>query len=57
MVHEWSMTGSAELLAALRQYWGYESFRPLQEPIVESLLAGRDVAARAARHPHAVEVE
>ena len=25
-----------------RRYWGYESFRPLQEKIVRSLLAGRD---------------
>jgi ATP-dependent DNA helicase RecQ len=29
-------------LAALQQYWGYDSFRPLQERIVGSLLAGRD---------------
>ncbi len=30
------------MLAALRRYWGYDSFRPLQESIVGSLLAGRD---------------
>lgn len=30
------------LLAPLRQYWGYDSFRPLQERIVSSLLAGKD---------------
>lgn len=29
-------------LAALRRYWGYETFRPMQERIVGSLLAGRD---------------
>lgn len=29
--------------AALRQYWGYEEFRPLQERIIASLVAGRDV--------------
>jgi len=29
--------------AALRQYWGYDSFRPLQEKVVDSLLRGRDV--------------
>ncbi|HXR97119.1 MAG TPA: RecQ family ATP-dependent DNA helicase [Terriglobales bacterium] len=28
--------------AALRHYWGYDGFRPMQEDIVTSLLAGRD---------------
>src|SRR6202161_1860476 len=32
----------SELLEALRRYWGYDSFRPLQEKIVRSLLAGHD---------------
>jgi ATP-dependent DNA helicase RecQ len=32
-----------DLLPALKRYWGYESFRPLQERIVRSLLSGRDV--------------
>jgi ATP-dependent DNA helicase RecQ len=36
------MTQEADLLAPLRNYWGYSSFRPLQERIVRSLLAGRD---------------
>jgi len=36
------MTSEANLLPALRRYWGYDSFRPLQEKIVRSLLAGRD---------------
>src|ERR1700674_4165383 len=31
-----------DLLIPLRRYWGYSSFRPLQERIVRSLLAGRD---------------
>jgi ATP-dependent DNA helicase RecQ len=31
-----------ELLPTLQRYWGYESFRPLQERIVRSLLAQRD---------------
>ncbi|HKO03870.1 MAG TPA: RecQ family ATP-dependent DNA helicase [Candidatus Acidoferrales bacterium] len=31
-----------DLTAALRQYWGYASFRPLQESIVGSVLAGHD---------------
>jgi ATP-dependent DNA helicase RecQ len=33
---------AADLLPALKRYWGYESFRPMQEKIVRSLLAGRD---------------
>jgi len=36
------MASEMDLLPALRRYWGYESFRPLQESIVRSLLAGRD---------------
>ena len=31
-----------DLLIPLKRYWGYSSFRPLQERIVRSLLAGRD---------------
>jgi ATP-dependent DNA helicase RecQ len=30
-------------LAALRKYWGYDSFRPKQEGVVRNLAAGRDV--------------
>ncbi len=36
------MPPEADLLASLRRYWGYSSFRPLQERIVRSLLAGHD---------------
>ncbi|MBV8896005.1 MAG: RecQ family ATP-dependent DNA helicase [Acidobacteriaceae bacterium] len=36
---------SLELLAVLKRYWGYESFRPLQERIVRSVLEGHDVVA------------
>jgi len=36
------MPSEADLLTTLRRYWGYSSFRPLQERIVRSLLAGRD---------------
>jgi len=36
------MNSDTELLRALRQYWGYDAFRPLQENIVRSLLGGRD---------------
>ena len=32
----------ADLLAVLGRYWGYDSFRPLQEGVVQSLLEGRD---------------
>jgi ATP-dependent DNA helicase RecQ len=33
-----------DLQGALRRYWGYDSFRPLQERIVNSLLNRHDVA-------------
>jgi ATP-dependent DNA helicase RecQ len=36
------MTANAEIFSALQRYWGYDSFRPLQERIVTSLLHGRD---------------
>src|ERR1700752_5507583 len=36
------MTPAADLLTPLRRYWGYSSFRPLQERIVRSLLAQHD---------------
>ncbi|MGA2923872.1 MAG: RecQ family ATP-dependent DNA helicase [Candidatus Sulfotelmatobacter sp.] len=36
------MSLEADLLTPLRRYWGYSTFRPLQERIVRSLLAGRD---------------
>ena len=36
------MIPEADLLTPLRRYWGYSSFRPLQERIVRSLLAGHD---------------
>ena len=31
-----------EALEVLEKYWGYKSFRPLQEEVVETALAGRD---------------
>ncbi len=37
------MTSAGDLLQALQRYWGYSSFRPLQERIVDSLLGGHDV--------------
>src|SRR6202050_159683 len=36
------MTAEADLLTPLRRYWGYSSFRPLQERVVKSLIAGHD---------------
>jgi ATP-dependent DNA helicase RecQ len=36
------MISEADLLTPLRRYWGYSAFRPLQEKIVRSLIAGRD---------------
>jgi ATP-dependent DNA helicase RecQ len=36
------MSAETDLLTPLRRYWGYSTFRPLQERIVRSLLAGRD---------------
>ena len=32
-------------LEALQTYFGYEQFRPLQDKIVESVLAGKDTLA------------
>jgi ATP-dependent DNA helicase RecQ len=36
------MAPEVDLLASLHHYWGYSTFRPLQERIVRSLLAGHD---------------
>jgi ATP-dependent DNA helicase RecQ len=36
------MSAEIDLLTPLRRYWGYSTFRPLQERIVRSLLAGHD---------------
>src|SRR5579863_5196920 len=36
------MIAETDLLTQLRRYWGYSAFRPLQERVVRSLLAGRD---------------
>ena len=36
---------SAQTCAILQKYWGYTSFRPLQEDIVDSVMAGKDTLA------------
>ena len=36
------MSADLDLLTPLQRYWGYSSFRPLQERIVRSIIAGRD---------------
>jgi ATP-dependent DNA helicase RecQ len=36
------VNSTPDLLTPLRRYWGYSEFRPLQERIVRSLLAGHD---------------
>src|SRR3954470_20093075 len=37
------MDPHSQLVPALRRYWGYDTFRPLQERVVKSLLGGHDV--------------
>jgi len=36
------MSPETDLLTPLQRYWGYGSFRPLQQQIVQSLIAGHD---------------
>jgi len=39
------MVSQTELRGALRRLWGYDSFRPMQEEVVSSLIDGHDVCA------------
>ena len=38
------MESAIDLSGPLRRYWGYSEFRPLQERIIRSILAGQDTA-------------
>jgi ATP-dependent DNA helicase RecQ len=35
----------ADVHSILKEYWGYENFRPLQKEIIESILSGKDTLA------------
>ena len=39
-----SETDAIDLHQPLRRYWGYDEFRPMQERIIHSILAGKDTA-------------
>jgi ATP-dependent DNA helicase RecQ len=43
--HTLAVISQAHLLSALRHFWGYDTFLPLQEKIVRSLLDGHDTCA------------
>src|SRR5687767_581826 len=34
-----------QITSILKQFWGFDSFRPLQQDIIESVLNGRDTLA------------
>jgi ATP-dependent DNA helicase RecQ len=36
------MVSQSELRGALQRFWGYDSFRPMQEKVVRSLIGGHD---------------
>jgi len=42
-VEEMGCRDGDQFFEALKQYWGYDGFRPRQEEVVRSLAAGRDV--------------
>src|SRR5436190_12990347 len=39
-----ALSPDVDLFTPLKRHWGYEGFRPLQERIVRSVLAGHDIA-------------
>ena len=34
-----------KIAETLRRYWGFDSFRPVQREIIDSVMAGRDTLA------------
>src|ERR1700693_5435218 len=42
--HNEGLTSTIDLHQPLRRYWGYDEFRPMQERIIQSILAGQDTA-------------
>ena len=44
MLQNEGLTTALDLHVPLRRYWGYDEFRPLQERIINSILAGKDTA-------------
>ncbi|MGH9666512.1 MAG: DEAD/DEAH box helicase, partial [Bryobacteraceae bacterium] len=38
------MIDEKDLLSLLRRHWGYDTFRPMQERVVRSIIDGRDIA-------------
>lgn len=34
-----------QIAALLKRYWGFDTFRPVQEQVILSVLAGRDTLA------------
>lgn len=41
------MTNKQKALDTLKQYWGYDSFREIQEDVIDTVLSGTDVLALA----------
>ncbi len=39
------MPDNSQLKEILKQYWGYDTFRPLQEDIIKTVLSGKDTLA------------
>ena len=34
-----------DILSILKQYWGFDAFRPMQEEIIQTVLSGQDTLA------------
>jgi ATP-dependent DNA helicase RecQ len=39
------MNKGADIFSLLKEYWGFEKFRPMQEEVVRSILEGHDTLA------------